>query len=162
MEETADGKQRKKLDDWVYNLGMCTFCSQCIEICPQNAIKMQNTFEHSVYNRRELIKHLNHPGSKLKTKAKEEYERIHHHFLHTVSIDRDLWGFDRLYTKRIFSAAIFLLLTLIGIAGIYILMEMQFIAALQIVVYVGGIVVLIIFSIFLTSSGKEKVNPHTI
>ena len=63
-------------------------------------------------------------------------------------------------THKIFRAAVFLLLTLIGIAGIYILMEMQFIAALQIVVYVGGIVVLIIFSIFLTSSGKEKVNPR--
>jgi len=71
------------------------------------------------------------------------------------------FGALTVFTKRIFRAAIFLLLTLIGIAGIYILMEMQFIAALQIVVYVGGIVVLIIFSIFLTSSGKEKVNPHT-
>jgi len=67
-EETADGKKRKKLDEWVYNLGMCTFCAQCIEVCPQNAIKMRNTFEHSVYNRRELIKKLNHPGSKLKVK----------------------------------------------------------------------------------------------
>jgi hypothetical protein len=35
-------------------------------------------------------------------------------------------------------------------------MQMEFIAAVQIVVYVGGIVVLIIFSIFLTQqSGKE-------
>jgi len=68
VEETADGKKRRKLDNWVYNLGMCTFCSQCVEACPQNAIKMKNTFEHSVYNRRELIKQLNHPGSKLKAK----------------------------------------------------------------------------------------------
>ena len=37
---------------------------------------------------------------------------------------------------------------------------MQFIAAVQIVVYVGGIVVLIIFSIFLTQqSGKEMSGP---
>lgn len=64
-------------------------------------------------------------------------------------------------THRIFRAAIFLLLTLIGVAGVYILMEMQFVAALQIVVYVGGIVVLIIFSIFLTSSGGEKSSPRT-
>jgi len=70
------------------------------------------------------------------------------------------FGALTVFTPKIFRAAIFLLLTLIGIAGIYILMEMQFVAALQIVVYVGGIVVLIIFSIFLTSSGKEKVNSH--
>ena len=67
-EETADGKKKKVLDKWVYNLGMCTFCGQCIDACPQDAIAMKNSFEHSVYNRNDLIKVLNKPGSKLKDK----------------------------------------------------------------------------------------------
>ena len=71
------------------------------------------------------------------------------------------FGALTVFTHKIFRAAVFLLLTLIGVAGIYMIMEMQFIAALQIVVYVGGIVVLIIFSIFLTSSGQDKTNPRT-
>lgn len=71
------------------------------------------------------------------------------------------FGALTVFTQKIFRAAICLLLTLIGIAGIYILMDMQFIAALQVVVYVGGIVVLIIFSIFLTSSGNDKVNKRS-
>jgi NADH-quinone oxidoreductase subunit J len=59
-------------------------------------------------------------------------------------------------TRKIFRSAIWLLFSLIGIAGLYFWMELEFIAAVQIVVYVGGIVVLIIFSIFLTQqSGKE-------
>jgi NADH-quinone oxidoreductase subunit J len=59
-------------------------------------------------------------------------------------------------TRKIFRAAIWLLFALVGIAGLYFWMDVQFIAAVQIVVYVGGIVVLIIFSIFLTQqSGKE-------
>ncbi|HJS53871.1 MAG TPA: NADH-quinone oxidoreductase subunit J [Chitinophagaceae bacterium] len=59
-------------------------------------------------------------------------------------------------TTRIFRSAIWLLFSLIGIAGLYFWLEVEFIAAVQIVVYVGGIVVLIIFSIFLTQqSGKE-------
>ena len=53
-------------------------------------------------------------------------------------------------TRKIFRAAIHLLFSLIGIAGIYFWLQYEFIAAVQIVVYVGGIVVLIIFSIFLT------------
>lgn len=53
-------------------------------------------------------------------------------------------------TRQIFRAAIFLLFSLMGIAGIYFWMQYEFIAAVQIVVYVGGITVLIIFSIFLT------------
>lgn len=53
-------------------------------------------------------------------------------------------------TRKIFRSAIFLLFTLIGVAGLYFWMDVQFIAAVQVIVYVGGIVVLIIFSIFLT------------
>ncbi len=59
-------------------------------------------------------------------------------------------------TRQIFRAAIYLLFSLIGIAGIYFWLQYQFIAAVQIVVYVGGIVVLIIFSIFLTQQAGEK------
>ncbi len=55
----------------------------------------------------------------------------------------------------IFRAAIYLLFSLIGIAGIYFWLQYEFIAAVQIVVYVGGIVVLIIFSIFLTQQAGE-------
>lgn len=59
-------------------------------------------------------------------------------------------------TNKIFRSAIWLLFSLIGVAGLYFWLEVEFIAAVQIVVYVGGIVVLIIFSIFLTQqSGKE-------
>ncbi|MBC7889152.1 MAG: NADH-quinone oxidoreductase subunit J [Ferruginibacter sp.] len=58
-------------------------------------------------------------------------------------------------TRQIFRAAIFLLFSLIGIAGLYFWMQYEFIAAVQIVVYVGGITVLIIFSIFLTQQAGE-------
>ena len=59
-------------------------------------------------------------------------------------------------SRKIFRSAIWLLLTLVGIAALYFWMHVEFIAAVQIIVYVGGIVVLIIFSIFLTQqSGIE-------
>lgn len=59
-------------------------------------------------------------------------------------------------TRKIFRSAIWLLFSLVGIAALYFWMELEFIAAVQIIVYVGGIVVLIIFSIFLTQqTGKE-------
>jgi NADH-quinone oxidoreductase subunit J len=64
-------------------------------------------------------------------------------------------------SRKIFRSAIWLLFSLTGIAGLYFWLQMQFIAAVQIVVYVGGIVVLIIFSIFLTQqSGKDLPAPR--
>jgi len=59
-------------------------------------------------------------------------------------------------TRHIFRAAIFLLFSLVGIAGLFFWMQYNFIAAVQIVVYVGGITVLIIFSIFLTQQAGEQ------
>ena len=59
-------------------------------------------------------------------------------------------------SRKVFRSAIFLLFSLIGIAALYFWMQVEFVAAVQIIVYVGGIVVLIIFSIFLTQkSGNE-------
>ncbi|HLI93346.1 MAG TPA: NADH-quinone oxidoreductase subunit J [Puia sp.] len=63
-------------------------------------------------------------------------------------------------SRKIFRSAIWLLFSLTGIAGLYFWLQMNFVAAVQIVVYVGGIVVLIIFSIFLTQqTGKDLPLP---
>src|SRR5579859_2090111 len=63
-------------------------------------------------------------------------------------------------SRKVFRSAIWLLSSLIGIAGLYFWLQVEFIAAVQIIVYVGGIVVLIIFSIFLTQqSGLEMPKP---
>lgn len=65
-------------------------------------------------------------------------------------------------SRKIFRAAICLLTSLVGIAGIYLLWDMDFIAAIQIIIYVGGIVVLIIFSIFLTHRASENLPKQLI
>lgn len=69
-------------------------------------------------------------------------------------------GLMSVTSSKIFRSAVFLLFSLIGIAGLYFYLDYEFIAAVQIVVYVGGIVVLMIFSIFLTSgSGEDMKRP---
>ena len=65
-------------------------------------------------------------------------------------------------TRQIFRAAIFLLFSLVGIAGLYFWMQYDFVAAVQIVVYVGGITVLIIFSIFLTQQAGDLLPKQKI
>lgn len=69
--ETEDGKKKKVLDRYIYDLGMCTFCNLCVITCPQDAIMFSNTFENSIFTRSKLVQQLNHEGSQLREKKKE-------------------------------------------------------------------------------------------
>jgi NADH-quinone oxidoreductase subunit J len=59
-------------------------------------------------------------------------------------------------TRRILRAAVYLLFVLISTAGLYFMLRYNLLAAVQLTVYAGGIVVLIIFSILLTSHLSER------
>lgn len=59
-------------------------------------------------------------------------------------------------SRKILRAAVYLLFVLISTAGLYFLLNYNFLAAVQLTVYAGGIVVLIIFSILLTSHISER------
>ena len=52
-------------------------------------------------------------------------------------------------SRKMLRAVIYLLFVLIGIAGIYFLVDYTFMAAVQLAVYAGGVIVLIIFSVLL-------------
>lgn len=71
MITTEEGKKKKVLDQHIYHLGMCTFCNLCVKSCPSDAIVMGQKFEHAVWNREELTKVLNRPGSKIEEGVKE-------------------------------------------------------------------------------------------
>ena len=59
-------------------------------------------------------------------------------------------------TRRILRAATFLLFVLFATAGLYFQLDYHFLGAVQLAVYAGGIVVLFVFSILLTSGPVEK------
>lgn len=60
-------------------------------------------------------------------------------------------------TKNIMHSCIFLLGSLIGVAGLYVTLGADFVAATQIMVYVGGVVILMVFAVMLTG-GKDFVS----
>ena len=55
------------------------------------------------------------------------------------------------FSTKLLYSAIALLFTLFGVAGLYIFLWADFLAAIQVVVYIGGILILIIFGIMLTN-----------
>lgn len=60
MVELPDGKKKRKLDEYLYDLGSCTFCMLCVTTCPQDALEFSNDFEQAVFTRDKLIKKLNY------------------------------------------------------------------------------------------------------
>jgi NADH-quinone oxidoreductase subunit J len=71
-----------------------------------------------------------------------------------------------LLSRNVFKSALYLLVTLLSVASLYVLSYAEFLAVAQILVYAGGITVIIIFGIMLTTriSGKPLVvrNSHVL
>ena len=63
-------------------------------------------------------------------------------------------------SRRMLRAATFLLIVLICTAGLYLMLNYHFLAVVQLSVYAGGILILFIFAILLTSSRGDQTEPH--
>lgn len=64
VEDPETGRKKRHLVDYQYDLGDCMFCQLCVNACNFDAIKFTNDFENSVFNRDQLVLHLD----------KEQYE----------------------------------------------------------------------------------------
>lgn len=62
-----------------------------------------------------------------------------------------VFGAVVVFSKNIMHSAFSLLFTFFGIAGLYVLLSADFLAITQIMIYIGGILVLIIFGVMLTT-----------
>tara|TARA_Y100000739_G_scaffold38757_1_gene29414 strand:- start:498 stop:986 length:489 start_codon:yes stop_codon:yes gene_type:complete len=62
--------------------------------------------------------------------------------------------------SQLIYSAVALLFTLFGVAGLYVFLWADFIAGIQILVYVGGILVLVIFGIMLTNKIRSVRISH--
>ena len=72
MVDTPAGTKKKKLDNYIYDLGSCTFCQLCVTTCPTGALRFSNNFEQSVFTRSKLVKKLNYLPEKPEPELTEE------------------------------------------------------------------------------------------
>jgi len=63
-------------------------------------------------------------------------------------------------TRSLLRSAIYLLLVLVCTAGMYLFLNYHFLAAVQLSVYAGGVVILFVFAIFLTTSKGESLTAY--
>ena len=68
--------------------------------------------------------------------------------------------------RNIFHSALFLVLTFFLVAGVYLMLDAEFLAAIQVLIYVGAVTILILFAIMLThkiqSGSIRQVNEHVL
>ncbi|GAB4026663.1 NADH-quinone oxidoreductase subunit J family protein [Spirosoma gilvum] len=72
-----------------------------------------------------------------------------------------LGGLAVLFTRNVIYAAFFLLLTLLGVAGLFVLASADFLAIAQLMIYVGGVLVLVIFGVMLTNKPDPTVDASS-
>ncbi len=65
-----------------------------------------------------------------------------------------------LLTRNVLYAAFFLLLTLLGVAALFVLASADLLAMAQLLIYVGGVLVLVIFGIMLTHSPQRQADSE--
>lgn len=65
-------------------------------------------------------------------------------------------------TTRIFRAALYLMGVLLCTAAFYVLLGSEFLAGLQVLIYVGGVVVLLVFAVMLTHKHDFHEEPASI
>ena len=71
------------------------------------------------------------------------------YIFYILAIIMIVFAFASVTSRKMLRSVIYLLFVLCGIAGLYFLIDYSFLAAIQLTVYAGGIIVLIIFSVLL-------------
>ena len=68
-----------------------------------------------------------------------------------------LGGLGVVLTRNVVHAALFLLMSLVSVAGIYLILFTEFLALVQILIYGGAIIIVLVFAIMLTRTSEY---PH--
>ncbi len=61
-----------------------------------------------------------------------------------------------IHSRNLIHSAVYLAGALIGTSGLFLLLKAEFVAWIQILVYVGAVITLILFTIMLTKKGEEE------
>jgi NADH-quinone oxidoreductase subunit J len=85
-------------------------------------------------------------------------ERILFYFLALVMV---VFAIKAVTSRKMLRSVIYLLFVLMGIAGIYFMVDYTFLAAVQLAVYAGGVIVLIIFSVLLVHHIELRLDVAT-
>ena len=173
-------EKRNFAKTFTLELYACEFCELCVQVCPTDAIIMMKSFDVATADRRELLfdkdrlhavglqfaallGHRQPParhavaaqGRPRRPRGPRQggrgrgvsLEPIAFAALAVVLVASAL---AVVLTKNLFHSVLWLALTLTGTAGIFLTLDAEFLAAVQLLLYAGGVVTIAVFAIVVT------------
>ena len=141
---TKNIASKRVLGQFVYRLSSCTLCNLCIEACPFDAIKMGHGFEMASYDREDLDFDPQQEGGPLKWPCGDV-------FFYGVGAVLLALALVTVTARNLFRAALSLLGVLWCTAMLFILLKAEMVALVQVMVYIGGIMIFVLYAVLLTS-----------
>ena len=154
------------LDRFDIDYALCMYCGICVEVCPFDALFWSPEFEYSERRIAELLHDKDKLGEWMDTVpepeplelgAAEGQEVVHpvvrraeNIAFGIIAAAMALGAIGVVTTKNVVHAALFLVVVLAGGAAQFILLGQEFVAWVQVLVYIGAVIVLFLFGIMLT------------
>ena len=156
------------LDRFDIDYALCMYCGICVEVCPFDALFWSPEYEYSessiaklLHDKRKLgewMESVPTPGAARDRRRGEEVampvvvstmvaQNVAFYIL-AVAMAAAAIGVVR--SQNVVHAALFLVVVLAGAAAQYILVAAEFVAWVQVLIYIGAIVILFLFGIMLT------------
>ena len=148
------------------------YCGICVEVCPFDALFWSPEFEYSEPRIADLLHDKDRLGEWMETVPDfEPYEAgsergqegprrctramiaaavAQNIFFYVIAAVMVFAAFRVVTTKNVVHAAVYLVIVLAGVGAQFILLAAEFVAVTQVLVYIGAVVVLVLFGIMLT------------
>jgi NADH-quinone oxidoreductase subunit J len=166
--EMLKAEKRNFAKVFTLELYACEFCELCVQVCPTDAIIMMKSFDMSTADRRELVGH-RQPAARHADAAQGgqgggdrggRAPRREGRGRRRVSLEAlAFWGLAAVLlasslavvlTRNLFHSVLYLALSLTATAGLFLSLDAEFLAAIQLLLYAGGVVTIAVFAIVVT------------
>ena len=139
------------------NLSRCIFCGYCEVACPFDAITMGHDYELSDYDRSRPDLHQGDAARRAaRAHAAEERGRVSAVLFFIAAIGAIAGAIGVVVLRNPFYSVLALVVHLVSLAVLFLLLRAEFVAAVQVVVYAGAVMVLYVFVVAYVGGEGER------
>ena len=167
-------RSAKILDRFAIDYALCMYCGICVEVCPFDALFWSPEFEYATHELDELDPRegtargvdLHRAAAACRSRwaptpvrrgppvPKRERPDVtaQEYAFCVMAVVGGLSSIGVVTARNVVHAALYLVVTLLSVGGVYLLLGAEFVAWVQILIYVGAIVILFLFGLMLTKA----------